>query len=393
MWHLLQISGPLDCEFGAALAERVPLIGWQPERVHFPHFRTAPASAQPSPDPRLRVNKIPLLRGFARWPLSAFARTGLTVSRHLASLSPDPSEATLLCTSPFFAPVAERWPGRVVYWLTDLIAHYGYASFRQVARLDERLCRVASLVCPNSERIASYLRGEAGCAQEKICILPNATRAVNLLPQPSRGPARLPADLADLPRPVAGVIGNLASNMDWAYLEQLCVELPGLHWALVGPADMDIPDLVQREARRRVLALPQVRSVGRKPYGDLVHYARSFDVAVLPYRRVEPTFSGSSTRFYEHLAAGRPILATRGLEELVHKPPLLKLADTATEAAAALRALQANAFDDGFATQRWLASQGGTWEERASTLLGALERAEAPKRSSMACALRESTAS
>lgn len=397
MWHLLQISGPLDCEFGAALSERVSLIGWEPVRVHWPQFRRASPEPQPpslSPaDHRLEIRKVPLLRGFARWPFSAFARTGSTVCRHLLAASRRPEEDVLLCTSPFFAPVAEQWPGSVIYWLTDLVACYGYTSFAQVARLDRRLCRVASLVCPNSERIASYLRMSAHCDPAKICILPNATRAANLLAAPSQTPASLPADMADLPRPIAGVIGNLASNMDWLFIERLSAAVPHLSWALVGPTDMEIEEAAQREARRRVLALPQVRSVGRKLYGDLVHYARAFDLAVLPYRRVEPTFSGSSTRFYEHLAAGRPILATRGLEELLHKQPLLTLVDTAEEAATAIRALQQNGFDDGLATQRWLASRQNTWEDRASTLLGAIAQRDPSLQSSLACSLRESTAS
>jgi hypothetical protein len=399
MWHLLQISGPLDCEFGAALAERVPLIGWEPSRVHWPNFSPGPSEssaqplAQPSPDPRLEIRKVPLMRGFARWPFSALARTGSTVTRHLLAASPNPEEAVLLCTAPFFAPVAERWPGRVIYWLTDLIACYGYTSFAQVARLDRRLCRVASLVCPNSERIASYLRLSAHCDPAKICLLPNATRAANLLPAPSSGPAELPSDLADLPRPIAGIIGNLAANMDWLFIEKICAAMPHLSWALVGPTDMEIEDPLHREARRRVLRLPQVRSVGRKPYGDLVQYARAFDVAVIPYRRVEPTFSGSSTRFYEHLAAGRPILATRGFEELLHKQPLLTLVETPQEAVTALRALEECGFNDGFAPQRWLASQQGTWEERASTLIGALAHRDASPETSVARSLRESTVS
>lgn len=395
MWHLLQISGPLDCEFGAALSERVSLTGWAPERVHWLPFGQPPVDTAPPAsicsDSRLQIRRVPLLRGFARWPFSAFARTGSTVCRHLLEASPHPEDDVLLCTSPFFAPVAERWPGRVIYWLTDLIACYGYTSFAEVARLDRRICRVASLVCPNSERLASYLRLSANCDPAKICVLPNATRAANLLPAPSHAPAELPPDLADLPRPIAGIIGNLAANMDWLFLERLATALPHLSWALVGPADNDIDDPRHREARRRMLQLPQVRSVGHKPYGELVQYARALDLAVIPYRRVEPTFSGSSTRFYEHLAAGRPILATRGFEELLRKQPLLTLVDTAEEAVEAIRTLEQNNFDDGLAPQRWLASQQGTWEERASTLLRAVAQLDATPQPAMAPVFQQTT--
>ncbi|MBE7159204.1 MAG: hypothetical protein INR62_12365, partial [Rhodospirillales bacterium] len=101
-------------------------------------------------------------------------------------------------------------------------------------------------------------------------------------------------------------------------------------------------------------------------------YARAFDVALLPYRRVEPTFSGSSTRFYEHLAAGQPIVATRGFEELLHKEPLLRLVDGADEAAAWLTELRARGFDDGLRELRWRASREATWQQRARLMQEAL---------------------
>ena len=72
----------------------------------------------------------------------------------------------------------------------------------------------------------------------------------------------LPPVLEGLSRPVAGIIGNLAANLDW-----------------------------------------------------------EFDVAILPYRFGEPNYSGSATRFYEHLAACRPMLATPNVAELQTKQP------------------------------------------------------------------------
>ncbi len=118
----------------------------------------------------------------------------------------------------------------------------------------------------------------------------------------------------------------------------------------------------------------RVRFVGAKPYGLLQRYARAIDVAVLPYRRAEPTFSGSSTRFYEHLAACRPIVSTRGFEELTHKEPLLRLADDAGDLADVLTALQTQHFEDGWEQARWQASRRGTWTMRAATLIRALAR-------------------
>ena len=186
-------------------------------------------------------------------------------------------------------------------------------------------------------------------------------------------PAELPPDAADLARPVAGVIGNLAANMDWVYLQGLVARTPEFSWLFVGPHAMEVPEPDQRAARESLLAHGgRVRFIGSRPYGALQSYARSFDVAILPYRRKEPTYSGSSTRFYEHLPACRPMVATRGFEELLHKEPLLSLSDCPEESAGILAELKQRDFRDGHEPARWEASRTGTWEARAATVVNAL---------------------
>ncbi len=372
-WNLLQISDTLDVEFGAALAERVSVLAWKPERTFLPPFRRTPAPAiQDIPDPPLRVRSFKLLRGYTRFPWSALADTGATVSAQLLAQTSEPRSSPLICTIPYFAPVAERWPGPVIYWLTDRIESYDGANSATVRRLDARMCRASTLVCPNSRRLAKYLTQYGQCSESKVRIVPNATRAVNLLAVPPRQAGDLPQDVADLPRPVAGVIGNLAGNMDWFFLESLVRLTPKMSWVFVGPTTMPIEDRAHSAARERVMRKGNVRFVGPKPYGFLAAYARAFDVAVLPYLRREPTYSGSSTRFYEHLAACRPMIATRGFEELLQKEPLLRLVNNADEAAKALADLHDMGFDDGLAGLRWEASKDGTWQARAAFMQGEL---------------------
>jgi len=122
---------------------------------------------------------------------------------------------------------------------------------------------------------------------------------------------------------------------------------------------------------------------GPKPYGDLQRYARCFDVAVLPYKKKEPTYSGSSTRFYEHLASCRPMVATRGFAELLEKEPLVTLVDTGVEMAAALEELHGMGYQDGLERLRWEASQSGSWEERARTLVATISQAPSKDESVM----------
>ena len=369
-WHLLQISDVLDREFGAALAESVSVLAWEPVMSYFAWAGSE--SEELNADPPLRVRSFPLQRGYARSPLSALLRLGPSQTRRLIRQCENPRDTPLICTTPYYAPVAEHWPGPVVYYLTDLIASYAGANPALIRRLDARMCRAATVVCPNSRRIASYLIDHAHCEPGKIDIIPNATRESNLLPVPPQEAGPLPSDVEDVRRPVAGVIGNLAGNMDWLLLQAIVEKSPDFSWVFVGPTSMAIKDEAQRRAREAVMVHPKARFTGGKPYRLLAEYARSFDVAVLPYLRREPTYSGSSTRFYEHLAACRPMIATRGFEELLHKEPLLRLVDTASEAVNTLYELKAANFDDGYIGARWLASRDGTWKSRALAMRLAL---------------------
>jgi glycosyltransferase involved in cell wall biosynthesis len=263
----------------------------------------------------------------------------------------------------------------VVYYSTDLTKGYAGMDPEQVVKLDYRMCRVAQAVCPNSQRIADYLQREAACDPARITVIPNATRASNVSELPLLSPSDPPADLRDLPRPIVGVIGNFASNMDWTLLESAVEKTHDVSWAFVGPTDMPIADAEATRLREKLTGLGgRVRFLGSRPYSQLAAYARCFDAALIPYAKSEPTISGSATRFYEHLAACRPILANRAHCELLTKEPLLKLVDDGAALSAEIERLRRNGFSDGLEEMRWKASRNGTWHVRARDLISAVEQ-------------------
>ena len=371
-WHVLDAGSVWIKEFSSALDSFVPSIGWSPVMSWTGLFEHS-VRLEELADPPLRMHHFPLQRAYHRFPLAPVVRLGATQTRRMRS-APGTSEASpLICTTPYYAPVAERWNGPVVYYQTDLT--YGYAKVDPAAvlSLDQRMCRAATAVCPNSRRIAEYMTQMAGCDPAKITIIPNATRQSNILPEPPHGRGPVPADLAGLRRPVLGVIGNLAGNLNWSLLREAIDRTPQFSWAFVGPTSMPIEDASEHSSRAELLRRGgRVRFVGAKPYKALQEYARCFDAAVLPYQRKEPTFSGSSTRYYEHLAACRPMIATRGFEELLRKQPLLTLIDTSDDLLRELQILATVGFEDGLEDARWSASQQGTWHNRALGVVEAL---------------------
>ena len=378
-WHVLDASSIWLKEFCSALGRRVPVTCWSPEMRLYgvvEHWQREEKIA----DPALTVRHFPLQRGYSAFPVSAIARPGKTIAAMLRASETYSPDAPLICTTPYYAPVAERWKGPVVYYQTDLTVKYHGVNADRIRAFDRRLCRVAASVCPNSRRVADYMVNDAGCDPGKITIVPNATREANVYPACPSGPGELPHDIQDMPRPIAGVIGNLAMNMDWLLIRDLVARTPLFSWVFVGPISMAISDARHSAAREEMARMGgRVRFVGSKPYGQLQAYARCFDVAVLPYICKEPTYSGSSTRFYEHLAACRPMISTRGFEELLHKEPLLQLTDTAAEAANAMERLRLANFVDGYESERWRESRKGTWEARADAVLSSLQMKPKPE--------------
>ncbi len=379
-WQILDVGSIWMREFASAMAQTHPVVAWWPEMRNFGAFERW-ERPEAVAEPPLAVRRYPLQRGYARTPVKQLLPFERGLLPRLRAACAQETASALILSTPFYAPVAERWKGPSVYYVTDFTAGYEGLNSPQVVALDRRMCRAARAVCPNSRRLADYLVRDAGCAPEKITVVPNATRESNIAPAPLLVPEALPASIAHLTRPIAGIVGNLSANMDWALLEQAIAATPWLTWVFVGPTSMAIAEPAQDAARARVIAQanPQagdshsrVYFTGGKPYGELQAFARCFDVAVLPYRKKEPTYSGSSTRFYEHLAACRPMVATRGFAELLEKPPLLVLVDTATEMRAELESLRSVHFADGQETARWEASRHGTWEARVRTLTGTL---------------------
>jgi hypothetical protein len=373
MWHVLDVGNTWMKEFAAALSELVPTKAWAPKIRNFGRWERWERNTTIT-DPRLQIITFPLQRCYSRFPVGELLGIGPLVAERLLEGTTIPAETTLVCTSPFYARVAEHWPGRIIYYLTDLPAAYSGTNRRKVEALDRRMCQIAHLVCPNSRRTGEYLWTVGDCDPKKLLVIPNATRERNVLRAPQCQAGPLPADLADLPRPIVGIIGNLSSNLDWLLIRDAIDGTPGFSWAFIGPTNLKIRNAAQREARQKLMERGgRVRFTGAKPFGTLCEYGRAFDVALLPYLKSDAVFSAGATRFHEHLAACRPIIATRGADELLQKEPLLKLADDAGEVIRDLKRLRAADFHDGYEEARWKASLDGTWEARARAMVARID--------------------
>lgn len=116
----------------------------------------------------------------------------------------------------------------------------------------------------------------------------------------------IPDDLLSIPSPRIGFIGAISGyKVDFALLRAVALARP--HWSIVligkvGEGDpWTDPSMLQ--------AIPNMYLLGPRDYKVLPNYLKGFDVAILPNTRNEYTRSMFPMKFFEYLAAGKPIVS------------------------------------------------------------------------------------
>ena len=85
----------------------------------------------------------------------------------------------------------------------------------------------------------------------------------------------VPADIADLPRPIIGFHGLLADWIDYELIKKVAVHFSHGSVVLIGKTSVDA------EQKIKILdGVPNIHLLGRKPYADLPAYCKGFDVAL-----------------------------------------------------------------------------------------------------------------
>lgn len=113
----------------------------------------------------------------------------------------------------------------------------------------------------------------------------------------------LPADIVNLRRPVIAMIGEVAGWVNWAFLKFAAQTNPQWSIVMIGPVgyDADIKEIKD---------IRNIHFLGYKEYSELPNYYRAIDVCVISFILDEHIKYCVPTRFYEHLAAGKPIVST-----------------------------------------------------------------------------------
>jgi len=113
-----------------------------------------------------------------------------------------------------------------------------------------------------------------------------------------------PDDLANIKRPIAGIGAKVSYIFDVELLNRITLEHPDVSFVLVGQVlDNAIMDRIEKR--------PNFHYLGDKHYDDYPAYVRQFNACLIPYVEATRQHGGDSIKFYEYLAAGKPIIARK----------------------------------------------------------------------------------
>lgn len=117
----------------------------------------------------------------------------------------------------------------------------------------------------------------------------------------------IPADLKRIPGPRIGFIGAISTyKLDLALIRYMAEARPDWSIVMIGKVGEGEPwtDISAIEG------LPNVHLLGPRGYEHLPAYLKGMDVAILPCNLNEYTKNMFPMKFFEYLAAGRPVVST-----------------------------------------------------------------------------------
>ena len=217
------------------------------------------------------------------------------VSGCLKELPDGPRVGWVWPIAPGFPEVAEAVPFDLL--VADLVDDQRAMASgpRQAQECDDRYAWMldnADLVFTNCEPI----RQAFSLRRSDIEVIPNACEL------PGEGaPGGPPLDLAGLPRPIIGYVGNLRDRVNVPLLRRIAMSRPQCSLVLIGSAHLQAEVLGLR-------SLPNVHLLGPRAYPEAEAYIRAFDVAIMPHLKNAISECMNPLKLYVYAALGVPVV-------------------------------------------------------------------------------------
>ncbi len=184
----------------------------------------------------------------------------------------------------------------LIYQRTDRFEEYPNVDATVVSKYDRRLKAEADLTVFANRLL--YKEEAKNC--KKAIYLDHGVDYKLFAAAENR--KEIPIDLKNIKRPIVGFFGGIDEHTsDIALLQRVVDLLPHTSFVFVGKASADITNLNKRK---------NVWFLGQKPYEQIPHYGKCFDVAIMPWRQNHWIEACNPIKLKEYLALGKPIVST-----------------------------------------------------------------------------------
>lgn len=254
----------------------------------------------------LQVLSISLPPGWAS-RLAGFSAKALW--KQLRTLGAD----QLVVTTPHYLELARKAAHEmpVYYYCSDDYSSYDGWGGEAILEREAELIALSARSFFVSHALARRAIDTLGADPSRVSVSPNATDAEFLSPPPHDLVAALVSKHPRLARPIVGVFGALNDRIDYELLAQ-CAERPECGSLLFVGAVAESRDPALAALRRH----PKCVFLGHRPHSELRTWMHGIDVALIPYRETQFNQMCSPMRLFDHLAAGRPLVATSACEQV-----------------------------------------------------------------------------
>lgn len=206
--------------------------------------------------------------------------------------------------------------------------------------------------------VSDYLKEKRISLRPDIKVIRNGVNYEDFADVPRL--SRTPSDeLYSLTPPIVGYTGAVSHWFDFGLAGEVAGKLPDVHFVFVGRI---LPE--KKESVKRLSDKSNILFLGERPYPELPHYLKYFDLAHIPFVSNELVRGVNPIKLYEYLAAGKRVVSTPMPEVVAfQRDGVIEVADGAEEYALALeRMLRAKAEMYTETCQRM--ARENTWEAR-----------------------------
>ncbi|KPK38562.1 MAG: hypothetical protein AMJ78_09800 [Omnitrophica WOR_2 bacterium SM23_29] len=176
----------------------------------------------------------------------------------------------------------------------------------------------------------------------------------------------LPADVAKLSRPIIAMVGEVAGWVNWDFLKYAAGVNPNWSIVMIGPIGYDATISEIKDIRNIYL-------LGYKEYSELPNYYRAGDVCVISFVLNEHVTYCTPTRFYEHLAAGKPVVSTDFPTAREFSEEFVKVAKTKEEFVELIKKSMGED-NEGLKKKRKELAKANSWVHRAEYISEIIEK-------------------